>query len=108
MGSIPDKLEQISDSVLLINWNNGHEGLYLAEHLRENCPCALCEKQSKASINTDSFVVFNSIRKKGNYALEIQFSDGHTSWNYPYELLTDLCQCDICSGNVIRIQGPFS
>jgi len=107
----PVKIELISDTVLNINWDDGHESIYFADHLRRSCPCADCEE--KRRLNGDKAfaalkeVKFSAWEVYGNYALSLRFSDGHDTGIYTYDLLRRLCQCDECTGNVIRIQTPL-
>lgn len=116
MDTFPEKIEQVSDTVLRIDWSDGHQSLYFADHLRKHCPCALCEKDRsgdegkfEARLNDKATdLKFNNIVKMGRYALEFHYNDGHAAGIYPYGLLLNLCQCDVCDGKVIRIQGPFS
>ena len=110
----PDYIQQISDDVITIVWSDGHESLYFADHLRENCPCAVCgedESQNESPFKImgqdKGKIQFSGWNKVGLYAVAFQFTDGHTTGIYPYELLYNLCQCDVCSGKVIRIKGPF-
>ena len=104
-------IEQISDTVLTIIWEDNHESLYFADHLRKNCPCADCDaKRTKLGDKAFPFienVKITSWEKMGRYAVGFSFSDGHHTGIYRYSVLRDLCQCDICTGNVIRLQGPF-
>ena len=107
----PKHIEQISDTVITIKWSDDHESIYFANHLRKNCPCAACENlrkslQDKAFLNMDDIKISNW-EKLGRYAISFHFSDGHSTGIYVYEYLHSLCQCDICTDNVIRIQGPF-
>jgi ATP-binding protein involved in chromosome partitioning len=37
-----------------------------------------------------------TIRLVGNYAIRIDWSDGHTTGIYTYELLAAVCPCDAC------------
>ncbi len=104
-------ISQISDTVLTILWDDGHESLYFADHLRKNCPCADCENR-REKLGDKAFpflkdIKIDSYEMQGRYAVGFTFSDGHNTGIYRYELLRELCQCDICTGNVIRVQGPF-
>ncbi len=107
----PTHIEQISDTVITIKWSDDHESIYFANHLRKNCPCAACESlreslEDKAFLNLDDIKI-TSWDKLGRYAIGFTFSDGHSTGIYIYENLRSLCQCDICTDNVIRISGPF-
>jgi len=102
-------IDQISDEVITIRWDDGHESLFFAEHLRINGPCDVCNNDPphKESIKKSGKIKFSGWKLAGRYAVEFHFNDGHTSGIYPYELLRDLCKCDQCSGDVTTIQGPF-
>jgi DUF971 family protein len=111
----PTVIDQISDNVVTIKWDDGHESIYFADHLRKNCPCARCADEKtekkvgpfqvlKTNVND---IAFTGWEKIGRYAVAFKFSDGHTTGIYSYETLRDLCQCDECDKNVIRIQGPL-
>ena len=107
----PKQITLISDTVLSIKWSDEHEGLFFADHLRKNCPCAACENlrvslEEKAFSNLDDIKIIKW-DMLGRYAVGFTFSDGHSTGIYIYENLRSLCQCDICTDNVIRIQGPF-
>ena len=111
----PDFIDQISDDVLTIHWDDGHESIYFADHLRKNCPCALCVGHEKDQ-NSSLFKILKTKPEKnkltnwemvGRYAIGFKFSDGHKTGIYTYETLRSLCQCDLCDEDVIRIQGPL-
>lgn len=107
----PTHIKQISDTVIMILWSDDHESIYFAGHLRRNCPCADCESR-RAKIGDKAFPSIDDVKvttweKMGRYAVGFTFSDGHSTGIYIYENLRSLCQCDICTDNVIRIQGPF-
>ncbi len=110
-----ESIQMVTDKVLTITWDDGHESLYFADHLRKNCPCADCEAERKGD-NKQPFktlkihpedIRFTGYEIMGRYAVSFKFSDGHSTGIFTYEQLRDLCQCDLCTGNVIRIQGPL-
>ena len=111
----PQFIDQISDDVLTICWDDGHESIYFAGHLRKNCPCAVCVGKAKDK-DSSPFKVrkpnpenikLDGWEMIGRYAVGFHFSDGHKTGIYTYETLRSLCQCDLCDDNVIRIQGPL-
>ena len=107
----PKHIEQISDVVISIKWSDEHESIYFADHLRKNCPCADCDsRRSKLAEKAFPFAADAKIiswEMMGRYAVGFSFSDGHSTGIYIYEMLRELCQCDECTGNVVRITGPF-
>ncbi len=112
----PQKIELISDKVVQIIWDDEHESIYFADHLRVNCPCASCEKIRNEGPNSQAFktfvkqaekVTFRSWQMVGRYAVMFTFSDGHNLGMFQFDELRQLCQCDICRTDIIRIQGPL-
>ncbi len=112
----PQKIELLSDKVVQIVWDDGHESIYFADHLRVHCPCASCEKIRNEGEDSWAFktfvekakeVTFQSWQMIGRYALMFTFSDGHNLGMFQFDELRHLCQCDICRTDIIRIQGPL-
>lgn len=110
----PEKIELLSDKVVQIIWDDGHESIYFADHLRLHCPCAECEKirsEGESSFAFKEFkknaetVTFKSWEMVGRYAIMFTFSDGHNLGMFQFEELRNLCQCDACRTDIIRIQG---
>ncbi|MBN2423518.1 MAG: DUF971 domain-containing protein [Calditrichaceae bacterium] len=115
----PETINQISENTLMIVWDDGHESLYFADHLRKNCPCAVCQEKKDNPPPASRFKLWkppqsgNELKitdwsMVGRYALSFEFSDGHSSGIYPFSLLRSLCQCDLCTGNSIRIEGAHN
>lgn len=82
-----------------IDWGDGHKGIYPHEILRGYCPCAGCQGHS----GTIRFIPCTGIQLEledievvGNYALRMQWFDGHGTGIYSYRYLRALCQCDEC------------
>ena len=84
-----------------IDWADGHKSVYPHEILRGYCPCAGCQghsgtisfiEQSGTALEIDDF------EPVGNYALRIQWFDGHGSGLYSYTYLRSLCPCAECAG----------
>lgn len=111
----PLSINKISDNVLTIKWSDDHESIYFADHLRKNCPCAACERErvecddkpSKALKTQPGQIKISGWEMVGRYAVRFHFSDGHTTGIYLYQTLRDLCQCDLCDNDDIRIQNPL-
>jgi DUF971 family protein len=62
--------------------------------LRRRCRCALCveEFSGRPLLKPDQIpdsIYPTAIQSMGNYAVAVQWSDGHTSSIYPYEALTE-------------------
>jgi len=86
---------------LLASWSDGVTHRILWRTLREQCPCATC-RQKRAEPPSPP-PVFNILKLEeaapiratamfpvGNYAYQINFSDGHNSGIFTLEQLRDL------------------
>ena len=104
-----------------IRWADGHSSHYDFHYLREECPCATCndEREKKASAPhalapaasgpsaaPAAFAPLpmfkprakaQSARAVGNYALQIDFTDGHSTGIYSFEHLRAICPCPECA-----------
>jgi DUF971 family protein len=93
-----------------IVWSDGHASRYDFPYLREHCPCALCnderekKEQGKSKIASGAALPMFKPRVKakaatavGNYAIQIEFSDGHATGIFSFDILRELCPCDECS-----------
>ena len=92
-------------------WSDGHRSHYDFPFLREECPCATCNDQraKKKSAPVPSAgagsvlpiyrpkITARAAKPLGNYALQFDFSDGHSSGIYSYDHLRTICQCPECA-----------
>lgn len=94
----PESIEQISDQVISIKWDDETNKIYFADKLRSKCPCATCKDQ-RENPNTNPFkilkanpnnVVFITWEYVGRYAVRFTFSDNHDTGIYTYEYLYEL------------------
>jgi ATP-binding protein involved in chromosome partitioning len=93
-----------SENEVRILWKDGHESIYTGYALRVGCRCALCvdeisgnKRLREESISKDVRPL--SIDPVGRYAIRFQWSDGHSTGIYTFELLRELCPCPICARN---------
>jgi prepilin-type processing-associated H-X9-DG protein len=87
-------------------WADGHVSRYTFPYLRDNCPCASCnderEKKATAGSSPSAFPMFKprvtakTAKAVGNYAIQIDYSDGHTTGIYSFVHLREICPCDAC------------
>lgn len=98
----PERVEPTEDEARLrIVWKDGHVSEYAPRTLRLECRCALCveEMTGRALLNparVPDDVYPLEVAYVGHYALRFQWSDGHATGIYPYELLRSLCPCEAC------------
>jgi ATP-binding protein involved in chromosome partitioning len=98
----PRTIEPSSDGTRLrIVWQDGHTSEYPPRELRLACRCAGCIEEMTGRRLLDARHVPQDvypleIRYVGRYALRFDWSDGHTTGIYPFELLRDICSCEEC------------
>ena len=95
----PEKMEIIGDT-LAIRWQDGAESFVRLEALRRACRCARCAGEvdvtgqlrtmgPAAELNQSSFEI-RQWEQIGNYAIGIQWADGHDTGIYSYKMLKGL------------------
>ena len=91
----PASIEQTGPRELSITWVDGEQSVYDVRDLRLACGCAQCVDEWSAqdrlvpqSVPDDVHPL--SIQSVGRYALQIHWSDGHSTGIYPFERLREL------------------
>jgi DUF971 family protein len=100
--SSPARVEPTEDGARLrIVWQDGHVSELEPRMVRVNCRCAACideytgqPRLDPAGVPLDVYPL--AISYVGRYALQFDFSDGHSTGIYPFELLRDFCRCAAC------------
>lgn len=107
------KIHVSSGEGLDIVWSDGHASHYDFVYLREMCPCATCsderrkrqEAPFKGTAKTNNALPMfkpkpraRAAKTVGNYALQIDFTDGHGTGIYSYDFLRTICPCKECAG----------
>jgi DUF971 family protein len=101
-----------------IVWADGHNSHYDFAYLREECPCATCndarikkEAEGNATPVLQSSPLLPMYKPKakaesatpvGQYAIQISFSDGHSTGIYSYDHLRSICPCAECAAQRTR------
>ncbi len=96
-----------------ITWSDGHQSHYDFVYLREQCPCALCddERKKKAAMEQRgsgaatrvALPIFKPRAKAraaaavGHYAIQMEFTDGHSTGIYSFDYLRTICPCEACA-----------
>ena len=108
----PLKLDLKKDKGLTIHWQDGRISTYSLTLLRSMCPCATCKlvreqrdphdispqpaepkKKPLLTILPGNYVgeiVVKHAELVGNYAMKIEWSDGHDSGIYSFQYLREL------------------
>ena len=105
----PVRLEKTENRELLIEWSDSTEQTISFRKLRDNCCCANCtekrmeQAQESASgekklsnilpvlsLQETMPLDIVAMRPVGNYAYNIQFSDGHSAGIFSFELLKSI------------------
>lgn len=92
---IPTTIEQRSPTRLGIRWADGGDTEYDVRHLRLACACAECVDEWSGEARLDPGVVPDdvrpvSIQRVGRYAIQIEWSDGHSAGIYPFRRLREM------------------
>jgi DUF971 family protein len=102
-----------------IIWADGHESHYDFAYLREQCPCAICDdlRQKKdqqknqdlptpaPNLHSAELPMFKprpgarAAKTVGHYALQIDFTDGHSAGIFSYDYLRTICPCPQCASS---------
>ena len=93
------------NNTVVIQWADGHVSAYPYQYLRSKCPCATCEEfRPPAERAAGPLPIFGQkpLRPEraepvGRYALQIHWSDGHSSGIYVFDYLRSLCPCPECT-----------
>lgn len=87
--------------LLRIRWRDGHVSEFPPRHIRLNCRCAGCQDEftgqrtlNPAAIPEEVYPL--AIQWAGRYALRFNWSDGHDTGIFPFELLRGICPCGAC------------
>jgi DUF971 family protein len=119
------KVHVSSGAGIDITWADNHASHYDFAYLREECPCAMCndERQKKAAgqqkdmqlkkenpalavapiVNSPLLPMFKprltakAAHAVGNYALQIDFNDGHATGIFSFDFLRTICPCQECA-----------
>ena len=83
-------------------WEDDHVSRYRARDLRIACRCATCIEEMTGRPLLDpgkvaEEIVASDISLIGQYAIGIQFSDGHMTGIYNFRDLRENCPCAECS-----------
>ena len=94
-GITPTAIRQDGPRTLALTWADGHESRIDVRKLRLACGCAHCVDEWSGEGRLDPASVPEGvhplrIEPVGRYAVQIAWSDGHSSGIYPFRRLREL------------------
>lgn len=98
---MPTEIVGLLRSTVTLTWEDGHTTVYPARELRLGCRCAQCIEEMTGRALLDPKAVPENVRARaigliGQYAIHIDWSDGHTTGIYTFRELRAGCPCDEC------------
>lgn len=99
---LPTKID-VHPEGFYITWEDAHESLYPSRYLRAMCGCAECVSEWTGERLVAEEMVPPDIHAEivqavGRYAIQIAWSDAHTTGIYPFDRLRAICPCAECKG----------
>ena len=102
----PEHIAISKSKGIKIDWKDGHASDFGLVYLRDKCPCATCAgthgTPPRQPESDNPFQMFKPALKMlgvepvGNYAIRINWSDGHNAGIYSYEHFRRICPCPEC------------
>jgi len=91
----PKVIERSDPGRVRIEWSDGTESAFSAADLRRVCPCAGCVSEATGVRTHDPATVPEDLEQRnlklvGNYALDMTFSDGHSTGIFTFQFLKAL------------------
>ena len=92
------------NDALTVKWSDGHSSAYPYRYLRDKCPCATCGGAGLPKQAASPFPMFGAKPLKperaelvGRYAVQIHWSDRHSTGIYSFDYLRQICPCPECA-----------
>jgi DUF971 family protein len=109
----PEHIAISKSKGIKIDWKDGHTSEYGLDYLRDKCPCAACtgahgtppRQPTAGATGSSPFQMYQAklkmlgVEPVGNYAIRINWSDGHNTGIYSYDHLREICPCAECKEN---------
>lgn len=95
----PRIVEPFDQQNLKLTWSDGQCFSIPYAELRFQCPCAACVDEHTGRRIIERSTVSNEIKPTGvstigRYALQFNWSDGHSTGMYHYDRLREICVTD--------------
>lgn len=93
----PSRIEKFSPTEMLVAWNQGETYAVPFVEIRFFCPCAYCvdEHTGERTIlrsSIDPEIRPASVQVVGRYAVQIAWTDRHSTGIYSFDRLHDICE----------------
>jgi ATP-binding protein involved in chromosome partitioning len=110
---MPHEIIGLLRSRITFKWADGHETVYPARMLRLACRCAGCVEETSGQPLLDPKTVAETVRAKGieligQYAIQIEWSDGHSTGIFNFRDLRANCPCETCAAERAAGRVPQS
>lgn len=95
----PLKIKIIDKDKLQLSWNDGRTDLLPLKYLRDECPCASCKGETilfktyrppQPGIFSPEMYKIAGIDLVGDYAIQLNWKDGHNTGIYSWEYIQQL------------------
>jgi DUF971 family protein len=88
----PEAIDLTADQAIQVSWPGGLTLVIPAKTLRDGCPCAVCVEEMTGKKLLDPATIPDDIHPLaitpvGNYAIQVQWSDGHGSGLFTWATL---------------------
>ncbi len=99
---MPVEIVGLLRSTITLTWEDEHRTVYPARELRLRCRCASCIEEMTGQPLLDPKTVPENVRARainlvGQYAISVDWSDGHNTGIYNFRMLRENCPCDECA-----------
>jgi ATP-binding protein involved in chromosome partitioning len=99
---MPVEIVGLLRSTVTFTWEDEHQSVYPARELRLRCRCAACVEEMTGQPLLDPKTVPENVRARainlvGQYAIQIDWSDGHNTGIYNFRMLREGCPCEECA-----------
>jgi len=97
MNATPTQIESYNSTEMLLAWNSGERYAVPYFEIRFQCPCASCVDEHTGQRVLKREQIQKEIRPLGvqligKYAIQINWSDSHSTGMYHFDKLLELCK----------------
>lgn len=91
----PTDLALDDEGALLVRWDDGRDSKFAPRWLRARCPCAECVEEWSGKRVVGDAQVQEGVKPRGmtqvgRYAVQLEWSDGHSTGIYSWDYLLSL------------------